>query len=214
MRRATILIPVMLCLLLTSSSVIATPPRADQFDPRKIAVAEASMWKAYYDRSYAQIAVSMVAIMVEQFNVSYYQALAISIPAAKAAQKFHRLSYGTSMGAYQTQVIPDLTVYYQRLKQATGHKHWQPAALAQAELAWWVARRERHPRQIWHVGTKIADLYQQLYGKRNPNIDRAGFLRAQAAHLRDQQSNRLGVDWPSIIDRLTLSYHFLKLGIQ
>ena len=213
MRRSVIILPVLLGLMLSSSTVIATPPRADQFDPRKIALAETKMWKAYYDRSYTQIAVNMVAILVAQFNVSYFQAVSISIPAAKAARKFHRLSYGTSHGAYQRDVIPDLTLYYQRLKQATFRKHWQPETLAQAELAWWIARRQKHPRKIWHVGNKIAKLYEHLYGTRNDNINRAGFLRAQAAHMRDTQSNRLGVDWKSIEDRLALSYHFLKLGI-
>jgi len=214
MRCSHIVISFTLMLLLVSSTVIATPPRIKDFDPKKVAAAEAQMWKAYYDGAYAELAISLVKIMVAQFNVPYSKAISISIPTASAARKFHRLSYGASDASYQRNVVPDLTVSYQRLKRAAQQQHWRPGALAQAELAWWLARRQQHSRKEQYVGDKIAELYQLLYGVSNDNIKRAAFLRAQAAHMRDQQSNRNGVDWKSIEDRLALSYHFLKLGIN
>lgn len=214
MRRSILMLWIITCLLITSSTVIATSTKITDFNPKNIAVAEVKMWKAYYDNDYPQLALSMVNSLVAQFNVSYYQAIAISFPAVKAARQFHRLSYGTPDAVYQRQVIPDLILYYQRLKQATQRNDWQPEALAQAELAWWVARRENQQQKIEFVGTKIADLYSLLYGVRNENIARAGYLRAQAADLRDRQSNQKGIDWQTIEDRLALSYHFLKLGIN
>ena len=214
MRRAVFMLWIITSLLITSSTVIAMPPKITEFNPKQIAVAEAQMWKAYYDNDYPHLALSMVNILVAQFNVSHFQAISISIPAAKAARQFHRLSYGTSAAVYQRQVIPDLILYYHRLKQATHRNDWQPEVLAQAELAWWVARRENHQHEVKHVGARIAELYSLLYGVRNENIDRAGYLRAQAADIRDRQSNQNGVDWQTIEDRLALSYHFLKFGIN
>ena len=57
-----------------------------------------------------------------------------------------------------------------------------------------------------------AQFYALLYGDTNPDIQRAGLLRAQAAALRD--AGGANADWPKVEALLVDSYTSLHAGIQ
>lgn len=84
-------------------------------------------------------------------------------------------------------------------------------AVARAELGWWVARRTPGRNSPAQVGAEIANLYALLYGKTNPNLQKAGLLRAKAAYLRDQGGN--SPDWQEVERLLRESYEALVVGL-
>ena len=61
------------------------------------------------------------------------------------------------------------------------------------------------------VGAAIANLYAVLYGETNSSFQKAGLLRAQAAHLRDQGG--INADWVQVEALLQESYRELAAGI-
>lgn len=62
------------------------------------------------------------------------------------------------------------------------------------------------------VGASIGALYALLYGRHNEKIEAAGFLRAEAAALRD--AGGANADWPQIESMLQVSYSRLLEGIS
>jgi hypothetical protein len=86
---------------------------------------------------------------------------------------------------------------------------WDAEAAARAELEWWVKRRTPGQNSPEEVGRSIAKLYKTLYGRSNPDIEKAGLLRALAAHIRDTSH-----DWDKVDTLLKESYRSLIRGIQ
>lgn len=186
-----------------SSSENKTADAAFKFDPDRIAAAEARMWKAYYDRNIQQVGFELIEVLLEQFHLSFPDALAVAADLSSAA-----LAFQSTRGDYPTQVLPGLKSAYGRLKDLT-QDTWDAEAAARAELGWWVKRRTPGHNNPEEVGRSIAHLYKILYGKSNKDIERAGLLRARAASLRDT-----GRDWPKVQSLLQESYRSLFQGIQ
>jgi hypothetical protein len=175
------------------------------FDADRIALAETRMWKAYYSGDTQSLGSEMVALLNRQFGLSLTDAMEVGRDLAGAAMTFQGLS-----GNYE-QVLPGLERAYSRLKKSTGGT-WDSAAAARAELDWWITRRTPGRDSPEEVGRAIARLYAILYGKTNPDIERAGLLRAQAAALRDSGAAR--ADWAEVERLLRQSYHALASGIK
>lgn len=175
------------------------------FDPAFVAAAETRMWRYYYAGRGREMGMEMIALMRAQFGISLKTAYDVVEPMARGAMGFH---FGQD---YRRQILPKLEESCARLAQACG-KDWDAKALAEAELAWWVARRTPGEDSPEHVGELIATLYSGLYGSTNPDIERAGLLRAQAAALRDEAGQN--ADWAGVEALLTDSYTALRKGIQ
>lgn len=188
---------------LESASGNKTADAPFRFDPDRIAAAEARMWKAYYDRKIEQVGFELIQVLLEQFHLSFPDALAVAADLSSAA-----LAFQSSRGDYPNQVLPGLKSAYGRLKDLT-QGTWDAEAAARAELAWWVKRRTPGHNSPEEVGRSIAHLYKILYGKSNKDIERAGLFRARAASLRDT-----GHDWPKVQSLLQESYRSLAQGIQ
>jgi hypothetical protein len=176
------------------------------FDPGLVAASETRMWQDYYSGQGREMGLEMIALMREQFGVSLKTAYEVVEPMARGAMEFH-----AGRGDHGEQVLPKLETSYARLGEACG-KDWDAKALAKAELAWWVARRTPGEDSPEQVGALIADLYALMYGATNPDIQRAGLLRAQAATLRD--AGGANADWPGVEALLVDSYSALHQGIQ
>jgi hypothetical protein len=174
-----------------------------KFDPDRVAAAEVRMWKAYYGGKIQEVGLELLDLLVGQFHLSAPDALVIAVDLSSAT-----LAFQSAREDYQTQVLPGLRGAYGRLKTLTKGA-WDAEAAAQAELEWWVKRRTPGHNSPEEVGRSIAKLYKILYGKSNRDIERAGLLRAQAAHIRDT-----GSDWSKIRKLLQESYRLLSRGIQ
>ena len=138
-----------------------------------------------------------------QFGLTIFEAIDVSRNLANAATKFREAT-----GAYESQTLPELVAAYTKIRDHSGAK-FDPNEAAKAELAWWVARRTPGRDSPEQVGAEIAKLYAILYGSGKEEFRRAGLLRAQAAHLRDQN----GGEWDKVESLLRESYEILKSGI-
>ncbi len=84
------------------------------------------------------------------------------------------------------------------------HGGFDPGAVARAELAWWVARRNPEHNSASEVGGLMADEYALLYEVPRERVARAALLRAEAAALRDAEPGH--PDWNAIGELLRQSY--------
>jgi hypothetical protein len=91
--------------------------------------------------------------------------------------------------------LPDLENAYGIAKNWL-HAGFDPRAVAEAELAWWVARRTPDENSPEHVGDLMANAYALLYEAPRSRVTRAAILRAQAAALRDAEAER--PDWGAV----------------
>ncbi len=176
------------------------------FDPKAVAKSETRMWKCYYEGKGAEMAMEMLFILREQMGASFRTAAAVVDPMARGA-----MAFASATGEYEREVLPKLEEAYTRLEAAC-KKNWNVRELAEAELDWWAARRNPDTSAPEIVGAKIAHLYALIYGQTNPQIERAGLLRAQAADLRD--AGGPNAVWPAIEKMLVDSYTALHDGIQ
>jgi hypothetical protein len=79
-------------------------------------------------------------------------------------------------------------------------------------MAWWVDRRRPGRNDPEIVGKNIGKLYETIYGYRHPGFTKAGLLRAEAAHIRDQGEDEC--DWEKVHSVLLLFYQALQEGIE
>ena len=89
---------------------------------------------------------------------------------------------------------------------------FDPAAVARAELAWWVARRTPGRNDAAIVGDLIADEYALLYETSRDLVMLPAHLRAEAAALRD--ANAANPDWDTIGRLLQQSYAALSRALS
>lgn len=176
------------------------------FDPVETGRSEARMWQYYYTSRKAMLALEMFQFMREQFGASLKTAYEVAEPMARGASEFYGIREG-----YSERVLPSLEESYARLAIACG-KDWDAKVLAEAELAWWVARRTPGENSPEQVGALIAKLYTLIYGVTNPDVEQAGYLRAKAAALRDEAGRN--TDWDLIESLLVESYTSLQRGVS
>lgn len=178
-----------------------------EFDPEYLASAETQMWQAYYNKDKAKLGLLLVQVLKRQFSITSYEATQTGKLFADSAMKFKNAKNNNYDVA-----LPDLIKAYTAIKKYTGLK-FDPEEVAKADLAWWVARRNLATKnQPEIIGQGITRLYEVIYGYKHPGFDKAGQLRAQAAHIRDQ--GRDNCDWRKIESLLRESYFALKNGID
>lgn len=204
--RRTILVAVAVAVLGTLVAGYLSFVQRPRYDAAAIAEAETEMWKAYYGQDPRRLARELFAVQRNQFGLSTWQAAFITRDLATAAIVFIDRNAPANEA-----VLPHLVSAYQRIKKASG-LDFDPEAAARAELAWWVARRDPTTRSPEQVGEEITRLYAILYGKRTPGMERAGLLRAQAAHLRD--AGGANADWPQVQALLVASYTELAAEVS
>src|SRR5689334_17606041 len=145
--------------VLTAAVVYAlflhTPPgprSIREFDPDRVAALEVDMWQAYYDKRNVALFLDLMILLREQRRYPWASAATEGFYLARPAARFARMTDG-----YEA-VLPDLEHAYAMAKEWTGATY-DPAAVARAELAWWVARRDPKAQSPENVGRLIADLY-------------------------------------------------------
>ena len=175
------------------------------FDPDRLADLEVRMWQAYYAKERARLFGLPVTMLHEQRRYAWATAAREGFHLARAAATF-----GDLRGNYD-RVVPDLEAAYTIARDWTG-SHYDPRAVARAELAWWVARRvpgENSPEQ---VGRLMAEEYALLYETTPDRVARAALLRAEAGALRDAEARE--PDWETIRSLLKASYRDLLVSLS
>ena len=205
MKRAIIATAIAAAFLL---AFVLTPPRGPRsmrsFDPDRLADLEVGMWQAYYAKARVHLFTLLVTLLHEQYRYSWADAAREGFHLARAAATF-----GDLRGGYD-QVLPDLEAAYQRAHDWTG-AHFDPRAVARAELAWWVARRVPGRNSPEQVGRLMAEEYALLYETTTDRVARAALLRAEAGALRDADSQ--APDWDAIRRLLDASYRDLLASL-
>jgi len=197
------------CALVFVAALAVTPPRGPRsmrrFDPDRLAALEVGMWRAYYAKQRVRLFALLVTTLREQYRYSWAVAGREAFHLARAAATF-----GDLRGGYEV-VLPDLERAYGTAKSWM-HAGFDPAAVAHAELAWWVARRAPGENSPEHVGALIADEYALLYEAPAGVVAEAARLRAEAAALRDAQQR--SPDWDTIGLLLQRSYRELLAALS
>lgn len=166
---------------------------------------EVEMWQAYYRKERLGLFAGLVQTLREQYRYSWAEAAVTSFYLARAASTF-----GDARSDYE-RVIPDLERGYARIRDWTGAR-FEPASVARAELAWWVARRIEGQDSPENVGRLIADENAQIFSVPSERVLLASTLRARAGRLRDEGGER--ADWPTVSRLLHDSYRELHKAVK
>jgi len=185
-----------------------TPPSGPrsmrEFNPTRLADLELRMWKAYYAKDRARLFGLLVTMLREQYRYSWATATREAFHLARAAATF-----GDANEHYEV-VLPDLEIAY-AMARSWLDAGFDPRAVAQAELAWWVARRSPGQNSAEQVGRLIAQEYALLYETSAERVAPAALLRATAAKMRDEQAAQ--PDWDRIGRLLEQSYRELHAAL-
>ena len=207
-RRILVLVAVVLLAVFAYAGFISTPsgPRDVRvFDPDRTAAIEVNMWKAYYEQRNVALFRDLVTLNREMYRCPRSTAVRIAYHFSRAASAFAHLRSG-----YE-QVLPDLEAGYRIARDWSGLSY-DPAVIARAELAWWIARRIPEMSSPEEVGGLIADLNAQFYGVARERVLEASILRARAARLRDEGGP--SANWAEVGHLLTESYRSLHKGVN
>ena len=147
----------------------------------------------------------LVISLHEQNRYPWAKAGVVAYHLARAAATF-----ATARDHYE-RMLPDLETAY-AIERDWVHAGFDPAAVARAELAWWVARRIAGQNSAEQVGALIADEDALLYEVPRERVLPAALLRAQAGKLRDDGGEH--ADWATVSDLLTQSYRSLHAALN
>jgi hypothetical protein len=195
--------------LVVAAGIAFVPPSGPRslarFDPARTAQLEVRMWQAYYRKERLDLFRLVTLQLREQYHFSWAKAVQTAFYFARAAADFAEMR-----GDYD-RVLPDITRGYEIARDWTS-ADFDPARVARAELAWWVARRTKGESSAEHVGWRIAEEYALIYGVDVGSVAHAGQLRAQAGAIRDAAGAR--ADWPTIGRMLDESYRSLHAAVR
>jgi hypothetical protein len=202
-RRAALFLAGLLTAAAFYALAVRTPPGPRSlklFDADRMAELEVGMWQAYYRKERLRLFALLVTMLHEQYRYTWSGACAAAFHLARAAATF-----GDSGSGYE-RVLPDLETAYATARDWTG-AGYDPASVARAELAWWVARRVPSDSGPENVGRLISREYALLYEVPEVRVRRAGLLRAQAGAVRD--AGGAEADWAAVSNLLRESYRSL-----
>jgi hypothetical protein len=200
------------CAMVLSGVVAATTPRGRpdlrRFDPAALGMAEAELWRAYYERRHAALATGLVLLNRTQYGFSVWDSLRSGVAAMLAARRFQPSRSRAEAAA----AMPPLVDHFAVVRRAT-HARFDPAEAARRELEWWQARRENVPAQGY--APLIAAATAALYEVDPARLAGYARLRAAAMDLRDRRGDTITeADWALIADRLAEAYRALRAAVS
>ena len=175
------------------------------FEPDTMADLELDMWQAYYAHENLRLFGDLLTTLREQYGYSWARASLGGFYLARAARTF-----GDARSGYE-RVLPDLERAYAMVKGRSGAA-FDPAAVARAELNWWVARRVPGQDNPENVGRLIAAENALLFEVPLERVLEASTLRARAGRLRDEGGAE--ADWSVVSQLLHQSYEQLHASVQ
>lgn len=205
-QRTWLMVGVVLAALALAALKAPGGPRSLRaFDPDRMAALETGMWQAYYRRQNLRLFGGLVTLLHEQYRYSWAQAAVTAFYLARPASRF-----AVARENYEA-VLPDLERAYARIGAWMG-ADFHPAAVARAELAWWVARRVPGQESPENVGRLIAEENALIFDVPSATVLEASVLRARAGRLRDDGGR--DADWPTIDRLLHESYRALHDAVN
>jgi len=174
------------------------------FDPDRTADLEVDIWRLYYEPSNVHLFTDLATMLHEENRYPWASAGLAAYHLERATSTFAATHSGYEL------LLPDLEAAYATAKNWT-HANFDPAAVANLELAWWVAERIPSQNSPDQVGGLIADENALLYGVPRDRVLAASILRARAGQLRDDGEN---VDWAAVSDLLHQSYRQLHDAVS
>jgi hypothetical protein len=197
-------------LVIVSAAYVFWPRTANlrEFDAERVAQLETRMWRSYYEQRYVLLLLDLYALSRDEYGFSPRDSLAIAWYAARAARTFQP----TRSRAEAQQALPLLERYFAVIR-AHGGETFDVREAARLELDWWQLRRENSmPAEYGQV---IARVTAVLFGANNPDVERAGRLRAEMMTYRDErrEGRMQQADWAHIERELANSYRALHAGI-
>lgn len=183
----------------------AGPRSLRVFEADRMAGLEVDMWQAYYLKERVRLFRGLVTMLHEQNRYPWATAVRAAFYLARAAARFGDMRTG-----YES-VLPDLERAY-TIERDWLSASFDPAQVARAELAWWVARRVPGEDSPEHVGGLIADENALLFGVPRERVLSASVLRARAGKLRDVGGDH--ADWATVSSLLVQSYRELHAAVQ
>lgn len=188
-------------------AAVRTPPgprSLRSFDPDRMAELEVDMWQAYYRKENARLFALLATMLHEQYRYTWLRSCQAGFHLARAAARF-----GDARSDYE-RVLPDLERAY-AIARAWMGASFDPAAVARAELSWWVARRVPGEDAPANVGRLIAREYALLYEAPVDRVSESAALRAEAGALRDRGG--AAADWREVSRLLHASYGSLHRAV-
>ncbi len=184
---------------------VPTHPAPDgPFDGAKVASYEAAAWQAVRAKQDFAVFFNMAQMQRERHRYTWFRALESAFYLTRATTTF-----ATLQTRYE-RVLPDLETV------ATIEKAWHkaafdPAAVARAQLNWWVTRRMQNLNTVEHIAALISEEYALRYPRVGGGAGDAASMQAQAVKLLDEGG--VDPDWPTITKMLTQSYQALGSAI-
>jgi len=208
MFRPARLITILILTLVIYAAFFATPVgvRAEgNFDPDAVAAQEVEIWKAEKGHSDFSLYLGAIVMLREQERYSWFRAVQAGFYLGRAMNTF------IDLHTRYERVLPDLEDAAQ-IQKDWMHATFDPAAVARAQLNWWVTRRMPNLNSVDSVSQLMAEEYGLRYHLGADRMMAAATLRTQALDERDEG----GIDppWPTISKRLAESYRALSTAIQ
>jgi len=201
-----------------------TPVRV--FDPDRIARLETESWRAYYDRAWLKMARVLVTLHREQFGLSRWRALLVTLRSSRAAIAFAPLQDNDPDKARRL-----LVPYYREVRRALGSAAGA-ATLAEREIDYWIVHRQlaiarkANPAasdpdaldDIQPMVDAFARLHAALFNSTPEEMRASAEYRALAAKAVDRitggYSDDIPADWARTEDYLRRAYRAVVAVVE
>src|SRR5258708_18545215 len=183
-----------------------------QFDPERVAHAEASGWRAYYDHNWFKMLWLIVSLCGQQFHIPFPLSLL-------AAYYIVRASAGWVAVDHDSQAILTLHEKFYRIAQRSSGLHFDPAQVARLEEQYWEVHRRQagEADKTEFVQTMIA-LHSAAFGITQEQARDSAELRVQANNVVDgitsKQSTDPQADWDKLEELLRQCYRSIQRQIN
>jgi len=182
------------------------------FDPKRVAQLETSMWRSYYDHKTVYLFAEMGELLRTQYHFPFLRSNISAYRASKAALVFKD---GHARADYE-RALPDLVKFYGSINQVSV-EHFDVNRAARLELDWWIIHRERSQHDMAELVRSLAELQAEIYHLPPERFQQHAKLRAEAMLLRDMKAASGGVkeqDWIVINELLRASWYSLWSAVN
>jgi hypothetical protein len=190
-------------------------PRFDmrRFTPEMIAYYETEGWRAYYDRNWLRAFGLMVHLCESQFHIPFPCSFLAVYHVIRASVAFVPRDHDLEL------VRRHLEQFY-RIAAAANQGAFDPLAVADLELRYWVLHRElaevpgADKRPLVEC---VAALHAALFGRAPSDLWESALSRVRAANAVDQITSRRSIDpaadWALVESSLRQAYTQVKQAV-
>ena len=197
-------------------AVIQPSPSFDmrRFNPDVIAYYETAGWRAYYDRNWLRAFGLMVHLSESQFHIPFPRSF-------QAVYHVIRASVAFVPRAHDLDVVRRHLAQFYCIAAESNHGTFDPHAVADLELRYWVIHRELAATP--HADKRpliecVAALHAALFGRASADLWESAVSRVAAANAVDQITSRRSLDpaadWVLVESNLRRAYQQVKSAVD